>query len=796
MGRMRIGRVGAEFLLTLLALAWLAWLGRGLGGADWLQQSDGRYLHDGERRVDALAEAARADWLQQFCGRFDAWLPPGEAKICADFRQPSPWAKLSGQGQAARPPARPVDADTRLRLGEALADMQAARGAWAKSFYQPLDAVEREREAWRKKAQEGFVGGDGQAESKQWEDKTRLYRDTYRLNVRADAQAAYSRPVECAFAYLSRQARRPGNDAGPVLAVAGWAAVLDGAARLPGAAFPPGQDWDAQETADRCPDSVQAHGQTSPFEAAQAAASILHEARASALNAAKARASLELLPKLWPCLLVWALAGWLVLQLGRRLERALGVSLLVWALAYALTRPHLEWLGLGGLLGGWMPLLWLAGAAALLGRTRSRPAGTLAFTASRGAYPGFVLFVGLGWMLLADLATYAYPDNRFHALYQQAYVFLAFLLVSVLPALSIPLARLGLALWTLLPLLAAGRMKRTLLGWGLGAAFAAGLLVLVGVFFTGHRQNTSEIFRFVLLSGLAWFLLARAEALASDGLRAAQNRPWWQGGAWSLNAALWGLRIKLALPLLWLLGFVAGGFFVTRDKGPLLVVLYAGAVFFSLLVARLSAAKLGETLGLALGMLAILPYVWLVSYALFRFGGRFGEYIAERLESAQTPFLASNDQIAQILWFQQAALEDGGFGLGLAPWCGELSGACRGVPPQIQSDYIYTALVGVFGSASWLLLALFVLWLWRLARAHPAVTSGQVEADGLDQAWLSWMALCWAGLTLAQVAVTVAGNRGWLPLTGITFPFLSYGAWSLLGNTLFLGLSLHLHRRI
>ncbi len=94
------------------------------------------------------------------------------------------------------------------------------------------------------------------------------------------------------------------------------------------------------------------------------------------------------------------------------------------------------------------------------------------------------------------------------------------------------------------------------------------------------------------------------------------------------------------------------------------------------------------------------------------------------------------------------------------------------------------------------LLALFVFWLWRLARAHPAVTSGRVEADGLDQAWLSWMTLCWVGLTLAQMAITVAGNQGWLPLTGITFPFISFGLSSLLVNALFLGLSLHLHRRL
>jgi cell division protein FtsW (lipid II flippase) len=43
--------------------------------------------------------------------------------------------------------------------------------------------------------------------------------------------------------------------------------------------------------------------------------------------------------------------------------------------------------------------------------------------------------------------------------------------------------------------------------------------------------------------------------------------------------------------------------------------------------------------------------------------------------------------------------------------------------------------------------------------------------------------------------ITVAGNLGWLPLTGITFPFASFGAWSLLANTFFLGLAISLPRR-
>ena len=792
MGRVRIGRGGVELLLTLLALAWLASLGRGLGGAEWLANTDGRYQRDGELRLEP--PAGRADWLRLVCGQFHLWLSGRDGKLCTEYRKPGAW-----QGLRARPLetsastlAAPMDAETRKQLGTVLTQMQATHAAWTRSFFQPMETIERERDAWRVRAQEGLVDDDEQTESAQWNQKTKTYREAYRLNVRRDA--AYSRPVECAFAYLSRQVVPSGNDAAPVLALA---AVLDGSKKaLPEGAFPPGQDWNATEKADRCPDAAQPKGQTTPLAAAQAAASILHLAQASQSNAAKAEATLAMFPKLLPCLLVWSMTGLAVLHLGRRLHqpgRMLAVSLLLWALAYALTRPYLEWLG--GLLGGWWPAGWLGGAAVLLWPLRMQPFDGQVRVASRCAYPGFVLFVGLGWMLLADLSSHAYADNRFQALYQQAYVFLAFMLASMLPAFSLPLARFGLSLWTLLPLLAAGRIRRTLIGWGLGLVFAIVLLSLIKGFFSGHRQNTSEVFRLILLSGLAWFLLARAEALASPSLALGQNRAGWTNSVVSLGLALLGLRLKLALPVVVLLGFVVAGLLWTDDFGPLLVVLYGGALFFGLLVARWLAGTWGEAPALGVGLLAVLGYVWTGTYLLLSYGGKVSTRIEQRLESALNPFLASNDQIAHILWFQEAAVDNGGFGFGFSPWCGELSGACLGVPPQIQSDYIYTALVGVFGNASWGLLAVFVFWLWRLARAHPAVTSGKVETEGLDQAWLSWMALCWTGLTLAQMAVTVAGNRGWLPLTGITFPFLSYGVWSLLGNALFLGLSLHLHRR-
>jgi hypothetical protein len=173
--------------------------------------------------------------------------------------------------------------------------------------------------------------------------------------------------------------------------------------------------------------------------------------------------------------------------------------------------------------------------------------------------------------------------------------------------------------------------------------------------------------------------------------------------------------------------------------------------------------------------------------------------IAERLASVRSPFTATNDQLAIITWFQQSAPPDG-YGLGAVPWCGEIAGpVCRGVPRQIQSDYVYTALVGLYGKGvAVALVAMLALWLVQVVIHHGGATRGTVTLTSpvaTQQAWLSWIAVCWVGLTLAQLAITVAGNLGWLPLTGITFPFASFGAWSLLANTFFLSLAISLPRK-
>ena len=62
-----------------------------------------------------------------------------------------------------------------------------------------------------------------------------------------------------------------------------------------------------------------------------------------------------------------------------------------------------------------------------------------------------------------------------------------------------------------------------------------------------------------------------------------------------------------------------------------------------------------------------------------------------------------------------------------------------------------------------------------------------------DQALLSWIAVAWVVLALCQLAVTVAGNLAVLPLTGVTFPFVSFGMTSLVVNMLMLGLAINVN---
>jgi cell division protein FtsW (lipid II flippase) len=197
-------------------------------------------------------------------------------------------------------------------------------------------------------------------------------------------------------------------------------------------------------------------------------------------------------------------------------------------------------------------------------------------------------------------------------------------------------------------------------------------------------------------------------------------------------------------------------------------------------------------------MLVFAAWIGAITSVLFELGP-LDEVTAGRLENLAAPLASANDQLALVAWFRNAAPPDG-FGFGAVPWCGFASAAsCAGVPAQIQSDYTFTALVGVLGwSAAWVITLALAFWLQRLVHHHADVTRGEprfvriggrVESD--RQAFVSWIAVVWVALSLCQLAVTVAGNLGVLPLTGVTFPFVSFGMTSLVINAAFLALCLN-----
>jgi cell division protein FtsW (lipid II flippase) len=242
---------------------------------------------------------------------------------------------------------------------------------------------------------------------------------------------------------------------------------------------------------------------------------------------------------------------------------------------------------------------------------------------------------------------------------------------------------------------------------------------------------------------------------------------------------------------------------LTRDLGPLLVAGYGAGAFVAASIAMWSVQR-GRATWQASALALVLFVAWIVATtaALFRFGA-MDPVTAARLENVAVPLASANDQLALVTWFQRAA-PPGGFGPGAVPWCGfGASDTCAGVPAQIQSDYTFTALVGILGwTGAWLVTIGCTLWLTLVARAHGRATRGEprlVRTNGRlvadAQAFAGWLAVAWVVMTLCQLAVTVAGNLAVIPLTGVTFPFVSFGMTSLTVNLAMLALAIDVASR-
>jgi cell division protein FtsW (lipid II flippase) len=523
------------------------------------------------------------------------------------------------------------------------------------------------------------------------------------------------------------------------------------------------------------------------------------------LNAAKNDAMRTLLRNAgWQ----WAgamLLGLLFVQLSRRLRSAgpgVALALVAWAAAawaarvpWPLASEHAFVTARAGASYASPPAPFVlgiagAGAAALAVSFALRRYLRLQpqTVASRVGYPGFVLLAGIGFLVVLDLSANASFGNRYLALYHQGHLWLAMLCLSVIVFLRQPLGR-ALA-WTLSMVegVAAG------IAYRLGGIASGCLLVLLaiagvaafGALLANLRQVTSEIGRMWLMLGAAWFFFMRGTPLAERLARSGSS---------------FASLVRYVLPIAFVVAVLIGAMFATHDMGPLLIAGYGAGAFLAASVAMWMHQRFGTTVWAQLVAVALfVSWIVLVTTALFELGA-VDEVTAGRLENLAAPLASANDQLALVTWFQQVS-PPAGFGLGAVPWCGYGgSVACAGVPAQIQSDYTFTALVGVFGAAAaWTITIGCAVWLHRLIRHHGRVTRGEprlVASSGRmvndEQALVSWLAVTWVVLALCQLAVTVAGNLAVIPLTGVTFPFVSFGMTSLVVNAAMLALCLNLN---
>lgn len=539
-------------------------------------------------------------------------------------------------------------------------------------------------------------------------------------------------------------------------------------------------------------------------------AEVLGDARQSLVHARKNEAMRQLLSSAG---MQWAgamLLGFALLVWSRRSVRpAFGVAatLALWAFAAWLARVPWPFAGNRAFEPArserWEQALasppadfvwWLMASAVLvwvlaIGRNRdptvSAPAQALS---TRVGYPGLVLATGLGALLLLDLSANGHPVNRYLALYHQGHLWFGMLVFSVLLFLRQPLAH-GLGWLLSITGEAASSAARWLGRSGALVALVLATAAALAVFalsLSSLRQLTSELGRVWLIVGAAWFFFLRAGPLAE---RLARDGP--------AAVAVW----RYLWPLLYVVAVLIAAMLVTRDMGPLLIASYASGAFLAASAAMLWHLRSGGRVGPY--MLAVVLFAaWIagVTLALFQLGSA-DSVTATRLESMAAPFASTNDQQALVSWFRRAAPAQG-FGIGATPWCGySPAGLCSGVPAQIHSDYSFTAIVGLFGwTAAWAAAVGCALWLNRLVRHHGRVTrgeprlvasAGRLVVDG--QALLSWIGVAWVVLTLCQLAVTVAGNLALLPLTGVTFPFVSFGMTSLLVNLAFIALCLNVN---
>ncbi|GAX01883.1 FtsW/RodA/SpoVE family cell cycle protein [Secundilactobacillus silagei] len=158
--------------------------------------------------------------------------------------------------------------------------------------------------------------------------------------------------------------------------------------------------------------------------------------------------------------------------------------------------------------------------------------------------------------------------------------------------------------------------------------------------------------------------------------------------------------------------------------------------------------------------------------------GTVKSYKLARLVAFIDPFGHANGSGQQLVNSYYALSNGGVFGVGLGN-----SIQKRGYLPEPNTDFIMAITgeeLGLIGVV--IIMLLLGIIVWRIIRI------GIRSADSFNTLVCYGVATYFA----VQAFINVGGVIGWLPITGVTFPFISYGGSSMFSLTLSLGIVLNI----
>lgn len=159
------------------------------------------------------------------------------------------------------------------------------------------------------------------------------------------------------------------------------------------------------------------------------------------------------------------------------------------------------------------------------------------------------------------------------------------------------------------------------------------------------------------------------------------------------------------------------------------------------------------------------------------FPGRF-QYVYNRFRTFDNPFIDPLGDGHQMINSYYAMSNGGWFGLGIGN-----SIQKKGFLPEAQTDFMFSIVIEELG----LIVALIILGL-LLFLILRIIMIGIKSKDTFN----SMMCIGIGSMILIQTFINIGGITGIIPLTGVTFPFLSQGGSSLLTLSIGIGFALNI----